>query len=231
MLLFYPFASRGGRCQAVWMSRRRPVLRWRRSRRWRLRRRRLWWMIERISTREQWLDRKTVRAIRAPVVALPAHDTRQSGGFVEPETAGFSRVDRERRRLARRLADELSEPPALRVRGHDLVSVYAISVPAVEVAAVERAMRDSVVLPLQSPGSVWVSEGVGGQVLLAHGDSYSIVARLAPDGGPVLVLVDEVPGYAVRVDEDTSQRGRIILAEMTVGMMINLQAAGTQAVG
>lgn len=186
-------------------------------------------MIEPVQTRQQWMDRKAARADRSPVFVLPVHDERRRGRLVVPDVPELSEQGRARRRLARRLADELTNPPVPHTPGHDLMSVYAISLPVAELAAVEHAMRQSVVLPLQSPGSVWITEGDGGEVLFANGDTYSIVFVLAPDDGPILVLVDELPGYAVRVDEDDSQRGRLIMFEMKMGLMINLQAASTRA--
>jgi hypothetical protein len=65
-------------------------------------------------------------------------------------------------------------------------------------------------------------------VMFVTGDSYSIVFGMDGEPSPILVLVDEVPDYAVRVDRDRSQRGRTIILEMTMGLMINLQAASAR---
>lgn len=151
------------------------------------------------------------------------------GPLPVPQAAGLADVGRERRWLARMLAGELVDPPVPHVSGHDLLSARSISLPVSRLAAVEQAMRQSVVLPLQAPGSVVVASTDQRDVMLVHCDTYSIVWGMDGQPSPVLVPVDELPGYAVRVDQDTSQRGRIIIMEMTMGLMIDLQAASAGA--
>jgi hypothetical protein len=189
-------------------------------------------MLHPVRDRREWVERKRALTDERPGFVLPVHDVRRRGPLPEPDTAGLSdgsQVGRERRRLARMLADELVNPPVPHVPGHDLLSARSISLPVSRLASVENAMRQSVVLPLQTPGSVVVAATDRRNVMLVHGDTYSIVWGMDGEPSPVLVLVDELPGYAVRVDEDTSQRGRIIIMEMTMGLMINLQAASAGA--
>jgi len=180
-------------------------------------------------TREAWIDRKKGAAYEPPVFVLPNHDVRTAGPVPDADPSGLSPVARERRRLARRLAAELTTPPVPHTPGHDLVSAHAISLPVSELASVEDAMRQAVLVPLRTPNQVWVTEGDGGHITFLHGDTFSIVYRMHPAQSPILVLVDELPGYAVRVDEDDSQRGRIMIVQMVMGVMINLQSATLRA--
>jgi len=190
-------------------------------------------MLHPVRDRREWVERKRALTDERPGFVLPVHDVARRGPLPieqppELSDAGAD-VGRERRRLARMLAEELINPPVPHVPGHDLVSARSISLPVSRLASVEQAMRQSVVLPLQAPGSVVVASTKRRNVMLVHGDTYSIVWGMDGQPSPVLVMVDELPGYAVRVDEDTSQRGRIIIMEMTMGLMTNLQAASAGA--
>jgi len=76
------------------------------------------------------------------------------------------------------------------------------------------------------PDQVWITEGDGGQIVfLQRRTPTRSCFRLYPGNEPILVLVDELPGYAVRVDEDDSRRARFIFVEMIAGVLINLQAS------
>jgi hypothetical protein len=174
-------------------------------------------MLHPVRDRREWVERKRALTDERPGFVLPVHDVARRGPLPieqppELSDAGAD-VGRERRRLARMLAEELINPPVPHVPGHDLVSARSISLP----------------VPLQAPGSVVVASTKRRNVMLVHGDTYSIVWGMDGQPSPVLVMVDELPGYAVRVDEDTSQRGRIIIMEMTMGLMTNLQAASAGA--
>jgi len=195
--------------------------------RWASRRR--WWMWHPTRTRQEWLERKDVLTDPRPLIALPVYNVRRHGTLPVWDPSRLSEVARARLRLARLLADELVNPPVPHVPGHDLVSARSISLPVSRLASVEHAVRHAHMLPLQSPGSVTVAEGDSRSVMFAHGDTYSIVFRLDGVPSPVLVLVDELPGYAVRVDQDPEQRGRNLISAMVVGLMVNLQAAMRKA--
>jgi hypothetical protein len=51
-----------------------------------------------------------------------------------------------------------------------------------------------------------------------HPPLFSVVFRFHPEMAPVLVLVDAMPDYAVRVDLDESDEGRMRVMRMTYGI-------------
>lgn len=172
-----------------------------------------------------WIDRKKGAAYQPPVMEILVHDVRTAGPVPEVAPAGLSQVARARRVLARRLADELVNPPVPHTPGHDLVSAHAISLPVKRLASVDQAMRDAIQVPLTQPKQVWMIEGDGGSVTLLHGEGFSLVYRYYPVQVPMLVLVDELPGYAVRVDEDTSEYAGRLRPLMIFGIMRNFETA------
>lgn len=129
--------------------------------------------------------------------------------------------------LANRLAAELLDPPsATRVTGHDLLSAHVVTMGLDEVPAVAMAVHYAVTVPRRLPGSTRVGEGAGGNVVRLHAETYSVVFRFHPEMAPVLVLIDGMPDYAVRVDLDDSPRARFEVVQMTMGVLINMQIPG-----
>jgi hypothetical protein len=164
------------------------------------------------------------------IIALPVHNTGLVGPLPvdSPGAEGLSPQGRRRWVLANRLAAELVDPPsATRVQGHDLLSAHVISMGLDEVAAVALAVQNAVIAPRRFPGSTIIGEGTGGSVVRLHGPLYSVVFRFQPEWAPVLVLVDNMPDIAVRVDLDENPRARLKIMQMTTGILINMQEPGT----
>lgn len=163
------------------------------------------------------------------IIALNVHDTASAGPLPDswPPDWADSPVRRERRILANRLAAELLDvPETSRVAGHDLFSAHVIAMRWDEVPKVALALEQAVTAPLAHPGSTMIGEGPGGTVLRMHTPTFSVVFRFVPQMGPVLVLVDAMPDYAVRVDLDESRQGRARVIQMTAGVLINMQISG-----
>jgi hypothetical protein len=103
--------------------------------------------------------------------------------------------------LAQRLLADLVGDSAS-VPGHDLASAVSLALPVAQVPGVERALVEVAGVAQRSSAAVLVAAGAGGTAARVHGDGYSVVFRFIPQVGPVLVLLDELPDYAVRVDVD-----------------------------
>ena len=84
----------------------------------------------------------------------------------------------------------------------------------------------AITAPLVHPGSTTIAEGAGGGVVRMHTPLFSVVFRFYPQMAPVLVLVDAMPDYAVRVDLDESPQGRFQVMQMIGGILINMQIPG-----
>ncbi len=60
-------------------------------------------------------------------------------------------------------------------------------------------------------------------VVLANTDDYSIVARVrGGDASPILVLVDVLPGYAIRVERDSSIKAITACVDLIGELTVNL---------
>ncbi|MEV6350925.1 hypothetical protein [Actinoplanes sp. NPDC051851] len=163
------------------------------------------------------------------VIAVPVHSTATAGPLPDGWAAEWADSDarRARRLLANRLAAELLDAPeSARVVGHDLFSAHVIAMRWDEVPMVALALEYAVTAPLQHPESTIIGDGPGGTVVRIHTPLFSVVFRFSPQMGPVLVLVDAMPDYAVRLDLDESQEGQLRVAQMTAGVLINMQIPG-----
>jgi hypothetical protein len=163
------------------------------------------------------------------IIAFEVHNTATAGPLPDGWSSGWADSDprQARRWLANRLAAELLDPPeATRVAGHDLFSAHVIPMRWDEVPMVALALDYAVTAPRQHPGSTTIAEGAGGGVVRMHTPLFSVVFRFYPQMAPVLVLVDAMPDYAVRLDLDKSQQGRLRVVQMTAGILINMQIPG-----
>jgi hypothetical protein len=177
--------------------------------------------------RWMWVRRRSVREQARqwesqPLIMVNVHDAAIHGPLPVEPGASPSTVSR-RRVLAQRLLAELVGPPS-RVPGHDLLSAVSLSIPVAQLASVERALSDVSGVPQRSPESVLITAGAGGTAARVHGDGYSMVFRFSPQIGPVLVLVDELPDCAVRVDTDPDRDGRNRVRAAVLGVLVG---AGT----
>ncbi|HEX8628881.1 MAG TPA: hypothetical protein VF755_12000 [Catenuloplanes sp.] len=59
-----------------------------------------------------------------------------------------------------------------------------------------------------------------------HTPLFSVVFRFYPKKAPVLVVIDAMPDYAVRVDLDESPEARFEVMRMISGVLINMQISG-----
>jgi hypothetical protein len=145
---------------------------------------------------------RQMRGEPAFAMILPVHDERLRGPVPQEVPASGPAGSAKRRALAQQLHAQLADPPSW--TGPDRLGWSVLEVPAARLAGAARALREA-------PGTVWVDPGAvlvtvgrrsGAVVLRLHGDTFSVVFHVSPGDGPVLVLLDELPGYAVRVDTD-----------------------------
>jgi hypothetical protein len=159
------------------------------------------------------LAREQARVFGAqPVIMLDVHDVKIHGPL-PAESDARSSVAQRRRVLAQRLLAELVDDSAS-VPGHDLVSAVSLALPAAQVPGVGRALLEVAEVARRSSAAVLVAAGAGSTAARVHADGYSVVFRFTPQVGPVLVLLDELPDYAVRVDldPDPDVRNRVQVA-------------------
>ncbi|MGH3737746.1 MAG: hypothetical protein ACRDT6_19355 [Micromonosporaceae bacterium] len=162
--------------------------------------------------------------VQVPVIELPVHDVRLRGPAPVSEVPppGLSEAVLARRELALQLAAELTDPPVPHTPGHDLVSAVSIEMPVSYLSSVTEALSDAPEVPFKSPEDVMYTECPGGGVVRLHGNRFSVVFRFTPGQGPVLVLTDELPGYAARVDLDDTPDSRNRVALMIFGVLMGL---------
>jgi hypothetical protein len=183
--------------------------------------------------RQAWQRRELDEFENAEVIMVPVHDVRFAGPLpaaTAPAEGGSERpagpAGVGRRGLAQRLAAELIEAPGgipghQTVLGHDLLSAVALTVAVSRLDGVGRALSLAPVVAQKSPGAALVAAGKGGKAVWVHGDTFSVVFRMSPVA-PVLVLLDELPGYAVRVDTDTDRDARNRVQAMVFGVLVAL---------
>lgn len=144
------------------------------------------------------------------MIMLPVHHESVHGPV--PSDAPSDGVVRsaasvQRRALAQQLHAQLTDPPSW--TGPDRFGWSVLDVPAARVNGVAQAIEAAPEVAQRDPGSVLVTEGKrsGAVVLRLHADTFSVVFHVSPGDGPVLVLLDDLPGYAVRVDTDPDPKG------------------------
>ncbi|MDW5324984.1 hypothetical protein [Plantactinospora sp. KLBMP9567] len=108
----------------------------------------------------------------------------------------------------------MADPPSW--TGPDRFGWSVLEVPAARLDGAVRALREATVTVLRDPRSVLITSGKrsGAVVLRLHGDSFSVVFHVSPGDGPVLLVLDELPGYAVRVD--TAPDPKAVMRVMTM---------------
>ncbi|MBX7266500.1 hypothetical protein KIF24_10965 [Micromonospora sp. Llam7] len=153
---------------------------------------------------------------------VPADDPRfpdrqppdQPGEPDQPEE--LSQAAQDRRRLADRLAQVLTDPP-YRTLAHDAVAGLSVATPVEYVPEVQKALAEAPhVAEAPPPGAARVGSGTGGLVVRLHGPTWSLVFRVSPVPYPVLVCTDELAGHAWRIDQDPDWRPEIEHTMMAV---------------
>ena len=140
------------------------------------------------------------------MILLPVHDEALDGAVPQEVSADVPAGSGKRRVLAQQLHAQLADPPSW--TGPDRFGWSVLNVAVARLDGVARALRQAPVTAGHDPGSVLVTRGrrSGVVVLRLHGDTFSVVFQAAPGDGPVLVVLDDLPGYAVRVDTDPNPR-------------------------
>jgi hypothetical protein len=164
--------------------------------------------------------------------------------FGAPQRRRTAAVRRQRRVLAQRMHAELAGPPP-RIPGHCLLAACTVAVaetgwsPKLR-AAMDRAPGDAHVNPhklLVAPGyrprTVATTTPPGGAVRL-HGEDYSLVFGYLIDPrprptAPVLVLLDTMPDWAIRIDNDPDLPTRILVIGMAFQVLQAARAARPEA--
>jgi hypothetical protein len=141
------------------------------------------------------------------MILLPVHDERIHGPIPDEVGADVPAASRHRRALAQQLHAQLADPPSW--TGPDRFGWSVLDVPAARLAGATRAVEQAPATARRDPSCVLVTVGKrsGAVVLRLHGDTFSVVFHVSPGDGPVLVFLDELPGYAVRVDTDPDPKG------------------------
>ncbi len=186
------------------------------------------WLSRTAVVREAWLAAHGREFERGHdrVLLVPVDDPRVLRPRPPLQTPVLPKAARKRWQLAAALAAELTDESGPAVAGNDLVSAVSVSLPVAYLDSVPEALSDAPDLAVRLPHRVRVTAGAGGYVVLVQGEEYSVVFRFAPDWEPVLVLTDEMPGYAVRVDEDLSGEGSRMVAEAVLGVLEARDRAG-----
>ncbi|NES17277.1 MULTISPECIES: hypothetical protein, partial [Micromonospora] len=161
---------------------------------------------------EEW--RRQARGEPSSMILLPVHDERLHGPVSNEVPADVPAASRKRRALAQQLHAQLADPPSW--TGPDRLGWSVLDVPAARLDGAARALREAPATALRDPSSVLVTVGKrsGAVVLRLHGDTFSVVFHVSPGDGPVLVVLDELPGYAVRVDTDRDPKGIMCVMAM-----------------
>jgi hypothetical protein len=137
------------------------------------------------------------------LIFLNVDDPRLVGAKPEPEPTDLTEAARKRRRLADKLASGLSKYPYDDPRSHELVATLALPAAVRYVPVLQKALVDAPDVAQQSdPGAVKVTSGNGGVVIRLHAQTWSLVFRFLPVAEPVLLVTDEQPKLARRVDTD-----------------------------
>ena len=154
---------------------------------------------------EEW--ERQARGEPSSMMLLPVHDERMHGPIPDEVAADVPAASRHRRALAQQLHAQLADPPSW--TGPDRFGWSVLDVPAAQLAGAARALEQAPSTARHDPSSVLVTVGKrsGAVVLRLHGDMFSVVFQVSPGDGPVLVVLDELPGYAVRVDTDPDPKG------------------------
>lgn len=150
-------------------------------------------------------DREWERQARgdpSSMILLPVHDGRIPDAVSHDLPAGLTPEAVKRRALAQQLHAQLADAPSW--TGPDRIGWSVLDVPASRLAGALRALQEAPLTARRDPGSVLITSGTrsGAVVLRLHGDTFSVVFHVSPGDGPVLLILDELPGYAVRVDTD-----------------------------
>lgn len=149
---------------------------------------------------EEW--ERQARGEPSTTILLTVHDERIDGPIPQEVPAHIPPAAQKRRALAQQLHAQLADPPSW--TGPDRFGWSVLNVPASRIDGAARALEQAPLTALRDPGSVLITSGQrsGAVVLRLHGDTFSVVFHVSPGDGPVLVVLDELPGYAVRVDTD-----------------------------
>jgi hypothetical protein len=136
------------------------------------------------------------------MVLVTVHDERLHGPVPQEVAGDVPKESVKRRALAQQLHAQLADLPSW--TGPDRLGWSVLNVPVSRLAGVQRALEQAPLTAQRDPGAALVTNGTrsGAVVLRLHGDTFSVVFHVSPGDGPVLVLLDELPGYAVRVDTD-----------------------------
>jgi hypothetical protein len=138
--------------------------------------------------------------------------------FAEPEAPpDLSDAASKRRKLADVLATTLVERPRYNRRALDMISTMSLPArleyaPALQQAVLE--VPDAARRP--PPGAFAAKSGPGGTVLRLHADTWSLVFRLVPATEPVLIVTDDMPDLARRVDTDPDWTSEVDAAVQAV---------------
>jgi hypothetical protein len=137
-------------------------------------------------------------------------EPRDRRGVADRSPAGSDRTGGRRRALAERFATELCDvPPAVWER-QAFGSVSSHLAHVEDDPELAEVVADAWDVARSHPphDQVQSRPGTAGRVVVAHGDTWTLVAR---SGGPVLVLSDRIKGV-LRVDRDPHEW---IVAELT----------------
>jgi hypothetical protein len=150
---------------------------------------------------------RQARGEPSSMVLVTVHSEDLHGPVPQEVTGDVPKESVKRRALAQQLHAQLADPPSW--TGPDRFGWSVLNVPVSRLAGVQRALEQAPLTAQHDPGSVLVTSGSrsGAVVLRLHGDTFSVVFHVSPGDGPVLVLLDELPGYAVRVDNDPDPKG------------------------
>ncbi len=130
-------------------------------------------------------------------VSLP-RDPDRALFLIEDEAPAVVDADSPRRRLADRVALDLVEPPPAGVRNE--ADTASLTVSIARIPGLADVLTDApLVVGGGDPNAVRVARGRGGVVIRLHGAAWSVVFRI---GGPVFVVMDEMPDHALRVSAD-----------------------------
>jgi hypothetical protein len=131
---------------------------------------------------------------------------------------------KQRHSLARQLAAELADPVRPHISGHDLVSTCSLILAIDQVPAVYEAVCDAPTrLGSLFPHQLLLVERADTAVVLVNTDDYSIIAcTRRGDASPILVLVDVLPGHAIRVDRDSSVKAVTACVDLAGALTVDL---------
>jgi hypothetical protein len=162
------------------------------------------------------------------MVLLTVHNEHVHGPVPQEVAADVPVGSRARRVLAQQLHAQLSDPPSW--TGPDRFGWSVLTVPVARLDSVGRALAEAAATARRDPGSVLVTSGrrSGAVVCRVHGDTFSVVFQVSPGDGPVLVVLDELPGYAVRVDTDADPKAisRVMMMKWDVVAAMNELSTG-----